>query len=242
MKFRRELTLVYQMGKVGSSAIEKAVPGALHLHTVRGGRYWLLRRFDKKRVLERVVTFLRLLKLRMEIKFAKRVSVVTLVRSPHKRNVSYFFQRLYVDINYYYQDNNVDPRVANFEVLFDAFEYNVRRLDHYLFDRWFEEEFKRCTGIDIYSKAYDHDSGFVEFKKKNIKVFLTRSEDLSRCQKELEEFLGKSVSLERVNDGSQKWYSDIYRRFKDEYTPSEDYLDSIKEMRTYRHFYQGEEV
>jgi hypothetical protein len=241
MKFRRELILVYQMGKVGSSSLEKAIPGALHIHTLFGGRYWLLRRFDKRRLGVRFVTALRLLKLRCELKFARSVKIVTLVRSPHARNMSWFFQRLYVDLNYFYQDNNVDPRVAEFQVLFSAFEYNAKRLENYLFDSWFEKEFKSGSAIDVFSKPYDFDKGYTTYVKGNTEVFLTRYEDLNASVGELAKFLGVNIDLKNENNSSSKWYSALYSDFKKNYVPSKEYLNEMRNSRTYRHFYSGDE-
>lgn len=243
MKFRREMVLVYQMGKVGSSSLESAIPGAIHIHTLHGGRFWMLRRFDKKNLYFRLITLLRLFKLRCELKFAKSVKIVTLVRSPHARNMSYFFQRLYVDLNYYYQDNNVDPRIAGFDTLFAAFEYNSTRLNNYLFDVWFENEFKTGVSIDVFSKPYDFEKGYVIFErgKGRVQVFLTRFEDLDKSCNDLSQFLNVDIDLKVENDSSSKWYSDLYSEFKRRYIPGDDYFKKIYSSRTYKHFYSGDE-
>lgn len=237
MRWRSKLCLVYQMGKVGSSALVDAIPGAIHLHTFYKGRHWMLGRFEQKSVPNTLKDFFWRMKLRLEVLLAKEVKVITLVRDPHARNVSCFFQRIYVDINYYYQDNNIPPRRAGLADLNKAFEYNTDRLKNYLFDDWFEGEFRSVTGINVFSSQYDFDKGYQVFERGNIKVFVTRYEDLDRCLPGLSAFLGKEITLRKVNAASQKWYSCIYSEFKKSYVPSESYMAKLKASRTYKHFY-----
>lgn len=241
MRFKRKLVLVYQMGKVGSSAIEASLgDDAMHLHTIYGGRKWMLRRFENKKIIDRVITFLRLIKLRVEIFFAKDVKIITLVREPHARNMSYFFQRLYVDLNYYYQDLCVDPRKADFDNLYAAFEYNTKRLNNYLFDTWFDNEFFLATKINVFDQKYDPQCGYKIFRKNRTSVFVTRYEDLNLSLPAMEDFIGHSISLSKVNDSEEKWYAPVYREFKSSYKPSQKYMDLLKDTKTYKHFYEVE--
>ena len=85
--WNKDIILIYNMGKVGSSSIEAQVPNAFHTHTLYGkppSRPYHELKFGK------AIMFLRKITIypakRFLFRRAKTVKIVTFIRRPEERN------------------------------------------------------------------------------------------------------------------------------------------------------------
>ena len=234
--FSKNLVVIYQMGKVGSTALEGLDLDTVHVHTLYGGKKWLLGKYEKPLEPKLLKIFKNIL-LRIRFKFGPKVKVVSFVRKPHQRNVSYFFQRLYVDLNYYIQGDNVDPRKEGFGFLIDAFNYSVVNTKNYKYDEWFDNEIKASTGIDVFNSLFNKELGYKIYKNKKVELFVGVLEKTNIFEHELAMFLNIDKPISSSNRGSAKWYASVYEKFNNEYIASAEYEESLYSMKTFRCFY-----
>jgi hypothetical protein len=193
--------LVYQMGKVGSATVERALDrleldrpvihvhflSTRHLDVVAGGRScgffappepklgWALRR--------------RIHELGPRI----RCDIVTLVRDPIAREVSGLFQnpeRAPVDLRGDCAGWDVSRAVGHLK----------QRLDHdYACDYahgWFDRELKEVFGVDVFAQPFDAQRGYQVIEGERARVLVLRLEDLdATLARGLSELLSREVTL-----------------------------------------------
>ncbi|TPV53846.1 capsular biosynthesis protein [Aestuariibacter sp. GS-14] len=227
--------LIYQMGKVGSTSLEKSIPNSIHIHTLYGNApCWVFQKQHRSGI-RALFGFIGDLIKRSCILKRKKVKIITLVRDPYKRNLSMFFQDISHWIYNYLGSKGADCRTDDNEFLFQVFENSF---DQDYLHLWFDKEIRRFTGIDVYNRNFS-DLGFELYKKDKFEVLLLRAEDLNDNIKIIEEFLGFEISFSSSNVGDNKWYSSLYKDFR---IQAEDklltYKQNLKKSRFYRHFYK----
>ncbi len=159
-----------------------------------------------------------------ERKKGNRIKLIVGVREPVSRAVSGYFQSLMEresgrDINTY---------VDGF------FAY----CPHMLPLKWFDIELKNRLGIDVYKYAFDKDRGFTVFSSGLFDVFVYQVELLESLTRELGEFVGcPNLELVTVNEASEKWSGELYRKFKDEVAMPFSYLELMYCSEYFNHFY-----
>ncbi|SFH35442.1 putative capsular polysaccharide synthesis family protein [Modicisalibacter xianhensis] len=212
-KFRNAEVYIYQMGKVGSSSLEASIPNSVHMHTLYGNSPCCVGEKQRNAGIKRqFVTKTKFLLRRFFIKWKKDVKIITVVREPKARNVSMFFQELSYWVVDYINKYNPDMRYVDDDFLLEVFE---KTFDHDYYDKWFDREIKRLTGIDVYKKGFDHKKGFNIYKNGRYELMVIRMEDIEKNKNEIEGFINIEFELENVNDGSRKWYANIYKEFKE---------------------------
>lgn len=228
--------LIYQMGKVGSTSLEKSIPGSIHLHSLYGNApCWIFQKQHRSGL-----AFINgyvgdFIKRRCILK-RKKVKIITLVRDPYKRNLSMFFQDLSHWVYNYMGAQGADCRTDDSGFLFDVFESSF---DHDYLHSWFDKEIRRLTGIDIYESSFSS-QGFSIYKNGKFEVLLLRAEDLNNNMDIIEKFLGIELKVSSSNLGEKKWYSSLYREFKIQAEKKLlNYQDSLKESKFYKHFYKS---
>lgn len=246
----KDIILIYQMGKVGSTSIEKSLSNTYynveHVHSfhspvmyemfngIRSAKY---NNPLKNRISERISKLIR----KRIIKKKKKLKVVTLVREPISRNISMFFQGIHIALfelakrNNTRFEENVNKNKLR-ELFMDVFnhEYGVR---------WFDDEFKKTFDIDIYKYNFDKEKGFSFIIERDIQIMVIKMEKLNELEKEIGDFLNISeFKLHNVNRGGKKWYADLYNDFKNEFIPTIEYVDMLYETKFMRHFYTKKEI
>ncbi|CCQ10307.1 Capsular polysaccharide synthesis enzyme CpsE [Pseudoalteromonas luteoviolacea B = ATCC 29581] len=241
-----EAVYIYQMGKVGSTSFEESLPCGIHVHTFfRENHTCAIRqeglagvgvRYHLKRLLQELEFYL------MRRAFVRREQrkIITLVRKPFERNVSMFFHDLDSYLFAYYTGfgtENTRPcatRVQDKTILQRAF-YEV--FPHQYPLNWFDDEFKRLTGIDIYQYPYDKSLGAQLVEVPGTSVLLLDIDKIAANQPLIEQFLGHEFSLSNANVGAKKWYAPLYSSF-DTATPECNALrDTLQASKYYKHFY-----
>lgn len=215
-----DAVLIYQMGKVGSSALEVSLDNCLHFHNLflnppNPPHYKLLYpgRIAKLKYSASLMLKRRFLSARDEVK------IITLTRCPFERNVSMFFQAFPFWMAEYYSGfgdllkahNN---REEGLEVVWDCFK---RNFNHEYSFNWFEVELKRFSGVDIFKKSRPVDSGYSYYKNGKFNILLVEMDRINELGPIIEEFSGQEMRKTTSNSGEKKWYRDVYRSFRKEY-------------------------
>ncbi|MBU1642566.1 putative capsular polysaccharide synthesis family protein [bacterium] len=217
--------LIYQMGKVGSTTIENSIPESLHLHTLyQNSPCWIHQKMRRPGFVGQFVIKVGDFIKRTAIKRRKKVKIVTMVREPVSRNISMFFQNLPYWYVHYVNTSKFDIREGGIEFLKDVFDESY---DHQYQFQWFDKEIKRLTGIDIFTKNYDPQKGYLKIVKGKYELFLFRLEDMEKALPALTEFTGNDIALEEKNLGSQKWYACLYSDLKKIILNDENYREKM---------------
>lgn len=206
------------MGKVGSTSVEDALPEGYHFHTLYNnhpcpyfnlyihgklgslGKAWFThpwRRFQLRGV-------------------NAPLKIISLVRDPVKRNLSMFFQDLPYWIAEYVKIVDRETRYSDVEWLWRVYQ-SIFNHDYCL--TWFDREIKRFSGIDVMGESFDTSSGAQLYVKGAVELLLLKTECLNENKEILENFVGRSLKLNTVNVGEDKWYGSIYKDFVDQYYP-----------------------
>ena len=226
--------LIYQMGKVGSSALEKALEKSVHLHTLyMNGPCNASDQYIFSGIKGQILLLIRDMTKRILFRQRKEIKIIVPVREPVARNISMFFQGLTFWTSDYIKHFERETRHADINWLWQVFN---TMFDHQYCDSWFDKEIKRFTGIDIFQHPFDMESGFMILRNGKYSILLIRTEDLEKNIDIINSFTGKNISLNRVNDGSSKWYSCIYHQFKDSINENSSAILKTKNGIIAKHF------
>lgn len=235
---------IYQMGKVGSSSIEASVENSIHIHNFYDNdpcyinmhlHFPGLSRYFKYHMFY----FFR----RVLFRLRRETKIITVVRDPHDRNVSMFFQNLHSWLVAAYTGfpkgrNNVRQvlgRAEGIEVLHQVYD-SVFPKEYPL--NWFDFEFKRITGVDVYDYEFNTETGVAEIKNGKYRILIIRADVINSNRDLIAKFLGDdTMQLSYANDGGKKWYAPVYKEFKKTYKTPESDMKMYAESRYFRHFF-----
>lgn len=235
LKHRKELFLVYTMGKVGSSSLfrhlkehfpflpvfqvhflsdaflKDELPGSHFAQNVHKG--------------ERVKEFL-------NQHSQKRWKLISLVRDPVGRAISNFFENPGQFIDGHPSDRSPDEIASLIREKADC---------NYALE-WFDKEFYAYTGFDVYDEPFDKEKGFSIYEyAPQRELLLFRMEDLDRDHREgLKAFLGEDPGeMKRENVKEDR---SLYQEVKTRFTLPRETLDAIYSSKYMQHFYTPEEI
>jgi len=244
--------IVYQMGKVASTAIVDAIHASrpelpvyhVHFLTDEGmtdalsrlrrikkrfnANFWCL--YESEYVLRNVLT----------VAADRRLKIVTLFREPVARTISSFFY-------------NIKQHIADFErIRIDDASFVPTIEKRYLEDfmehdysiNWFDNELKRTFGVDVYQHKFDYDKGYTVIRGVSVDVLVLKLERLKDCARiAFSEFLDiPELDLSRANTSEDQSYHEYYRKFVNEVKLPGTYLDKMYGSKYMRHFYSSEEI
>jgi hypothetical protein len=246
--------IVYQMGRMGSTTITRSLRKAgvqtFHVHSLVPETIDFLKNLhlgnwghdpaERRRILTEALRF-RCIREWLNKPSSKKKKVVTLVRDPIGREVSYYFW-------------DGEPRMQEFVDLYARKQMSVEQVvdgfmrrpkgseGHML--RWFEVELNPVFGIDVYAEDFDPAIGYKIYEGEKAEVLLAKTEKLNDCAREaFAEFLGlEELSLTNANVGEDREYAKLYRAFKRECVLPQVYLDKIYTTKYVRHFYSEREI
>jgi len=233
-----EPILVYQMAKVGSSAVVQALHarGLRVFHVHRMNRAHLDRMRAERASLGWFIPPVPkhdLLGLRLRDRVVarqRRAKVITLVRDPIARNLSSYFEHL---------DAIWNTRDAYATIPLEELQRGfVERFTHDEPLTWFDDELLPVFGIDVYEHPFPV-SGHLRVGA--LLILKNELDDDTKCAA-ISEFLGlRKFSLQAVNTTERKAYGDAYRRFTSTLRLDPAYVDRMLNARYTRHFYTGAE-
>lgn len=231
------------MGKVASSTIENSLSKQFkitHTHSlfknyITGEQFNLnnpIKKRDHKFIMGKMIS--------IYLKKIKRdVKIITLVRDPIARNISMFFQDLHLLLNDEFTGNaRTEYQTGNF------FEYFFhKKINHFYFNEWFDKELLKALDINIYNYSFDKEAGYKIIKKDNISILIIKVEKLNQLENEIKKFTGYSdFELVRTNSANRKWYSEIYKNFKNNVKFDENLINKIYTTKFVKHFYSENEI
>lgn len=229
---KKPLVLVYQSGKVGSVSVYQAIKksrqfSVLHIHRINKQHIEQRRRIAKKKKWRIEAGDELGLVLYRAIKFFPRIKIICPIREPLSRNVSAFFQNI----------TRMPLGISQLDNQGKA-NYFIKEFDHQTADKWFDEELKIITGIDVFKYPFNLDKGYLQINKAQFDVLIlyhdlpdyTKSEIISN-------FLGKKISVEHIHSSNQKEYSDSYSEVKKIVMQNNEYVSRMQACRYYKHFY-----
>ena len=161
--------------------------------------------------------------------------IITFIREPISRNISAYFHFTVVSF----------PNLTSKDIpiFIDYFKTQYIR---YLPLEWFDLETKPLTGIDVYSKSFNHEVGYEIYESEFFDLLVIRTEDIDNsAKKAIERFL-QIEKLKIINKNitvdSNRRFSDLYNKFLKEIKFSNEYLDMFYETRYMKHFYTDDEI
>lgn len=234
-------TIVYQMAKVGSSAIVYALTrtGRPVFHVHRMSAEHLERMRQQRRALgwtdrpmpvhDRMGLMLR----EKIVRRGRRAKIVTLVRDPIARNFSSYFEHLP------YIWGRPDAHLIPLDQLIRGF---VDRFPHADALTWFDDEMLPVLGVDVYAHPFPS-SGYLTIPGDPFDVLILKTEGSSEMKRAaLSEFLGfETPPIERENVTASKEIGDVYREFTRTIRLSPAYVDAMLDARYTTHFYNAAE-
>lgn len=241
----RNPTLVYQMGKVGSSTVARTleqvdVPGpVIHLHhlnpeKVRENIHAL--RENPGYLHEHVVTSLTLLNQQLEWGHFP-CDIITLTREPVGRTISFTFQDWKRQLSGVDSLQELEPD-RMIELVTKKLQPDSFHADP---GRWFERELKSVFGIDAMAVPYDFEQGYVKISRGPVDVLVIRMEDLN-CSlasglAELYDAEERDIQMVRANVGKKKRYAALLEEVKEKLTLPPEISEHLWSTDYVQHFY-----
>lgn len=160
-------------------------------------------------------------------------TVITTVREPVAQAVSAFFHAARL--------SGALADAPSVEAMTDRFasEHWVREPP-----RWLEREFCPAVGIDALTEPFDPSVGYGVIETPAVRLLVLRQESFARAPTVLASFLGlvDPVVVPRRNDGATGQFAQIYRGFLSAARLPERLLDEAYDSEYARHFYATDEI
>lgn len=172
----------------------------------------------------------------------KKWNIISLVRDPVALRVSTLFQVL-------------DEYIPDWAELIKAEKLTIKDLQRQLMTRkefdpihlsgWYNKQVKDLFGFDVFASPFDVEKGYTIYRSplSRFSFMIIRLEDLNRVASDAFYNFIRLEKLQIVNQnvGSDKHYSELYKKFKTVPLPVE-YLDAAYATPYARHFYTAEEI
>jgi hypothetical protein len=241
-------TVVFSMGKTGSTAIARAVQDAT------GRRVFQVFRLEAERLAQAEQRYLAKSKhapaggdvafpgalhlwesehlLRHPPSATAPWTVITTVREPIAQAVSAFFHGSI--------RRGVAAGASVDELSAELLDEHWERAPL----RWFDREFAPALGIDVFAHPFDPQVGHGVIDTPAARVLLLRQENLDTAPETLARFLGVAapVAVTARNQATAKEYGDRYGEFLREVRVPDPVLDDVYGSRYARHFYADSEL
>jgi hypothetical protein len=232
--------IVYQMGKVASTSITaslrrlRGLP-VFHVHRLcRENIEALNARREQKEFTRLPVDAVGAKLAELVIDAGRPAKIITLVREPIGRNISAYFENLEERHGYkVYEQKSIASLIEDFLV----------RYPHSQPLTWFDKEFKKALGIDIYEFPFPLETGFSTISTAQFDVLVLRCDlpdDVkARC---VGEFIGRSdFRLIQKNVSRDKPYAKQFLDFKENIRLPQAYVEKMLTSRFCCHFFGAEE-
>jgi hypothetical protein len=248
----KEIIVIHQMGKVGSSSVYNSLKSLrndfaiFHTHFLNPERLQthLTKIQQQGRKPENHLIESKALREAISGNFGdKNWKIITLVREPISRNISAFFQNIetqFPDFVSRYRYGSL-----KIEEIIDVF---LASYPHELPLYWLQQEIEAVFGVDVFAVDFPKADGYVilrrDHEEHQVKLLLIRLEDLTDCSaKAFSDFLGlREFTLKRTNEGIGKQYSDAYKEFIKSINFPRDYVEKMYKSRYVQHFYSEHEI
>ena len=238
--------VVFQMGKVGSTTVSASLealsdrPHVYHSHFlthhgIRWAEDQYRAHFSRTKALPAHVIDSLVLRERLDAGATLGWRVITLVRDPVARNLSSFFQTMYLDRPDVDLADASDAAMARLHARF------IDDFDHDFPLNWLDVELGAALDIDPYAAEPDAAQGVFSLEPRGARpglLVLTLEDLRTSGAVALARFVDcPEVPLIDANAADSKDYADAYRRFSDTIDLPESYLDRMYTSKMATHFY-----
>jgi len=239
--------IIYQMGKVGSTALLESlqttdIPNMVysaHFLSHKGmddaEKYFLS---QSKPTIPNHLKFSRLLRRKIDKTKGICWKIITLVRDPVGREISDFFQNVEFIYPEFVNETGYVKKDAALNFIIEQFKKFEESSDYA--NNWLDNEIKDTFDVDVYQHFFDVEKGFTIIKEQGVEILLLKMEDMYQCIKTaLSEFLDlkEPFVLKRSNIGSEKKYSAIYKYVKENIIIPREICERIYSTKYARHFF-----
>lgn len=244
--------LIYQMGKVGSTSITRALKKStldnpvFHIHwfSQKGlARAKQIYQSTRDPIFGMHLQRCRLLRKKLDNKEITKFKVITLVRDPIAREISSFFQNIELADTHLIDSRNRLKTDVALKLIEKKITHNL--LDVIFCLNWFEGEFEPALSVDIYNYPFDKQKGYSIIHHKNVDILVIKLENLNSCfAQSMSEFLGIQIKQDMVtsNRGNEKKYADEMQLVKDQLKLDSGAYQKIYSTKFVKHFYSQDEI
>lgn len=237
--------LVYQMGKVGSRTVydtllslDLANP-VYHIHWLSSANIEAeIRHYRRAGIwLPSYVRTGQFVSRQIRRHGEREWWIITLVRDPIARQLSEFFQLMWLLHPELLDEEGCVRTEQSLEVVQTVFADYEAATDKC--NTWFDSELKQVFGIDVYSHPFDQEAGYTVIEQGRIRLLVLRLEDLSRQVGLLGEFVGyrRPIALVRANEAQQHSYAESYKNAVTQFRIPEATCQTIYASRYAQHFF-----
>ncbi|MBC6496848.1 MAG: hypothetical protein GDA54_00770 [Alphaproteobacteria bacterium GM7ARS4] len=229
------IALIYQMGKVGSSAILDAMVrsyrGAVfHTHNLSSPP-------DKTRHIHTYV--------KQWIQDHPTYTI-SLVRNPLEQAISWFFDNLrtyspsgHALLQQQHHDMNaieLSPYLQAFHKHYDAI---LHRTEH-----WYQNNIEKYLHIDVYAREFPHHQGYSIYEQGHHKLLLMRSEcpDAQKTHMIRAFIEAEDLCVLRSNVTALRPTASLYTRLKRHIVLDKNQVEALRSSRFFRHFYEPDTI
>lgn len=240
--------LVYQMGKVGSSAVYQSLLRAnserpvfqVHFLSDTGlkhsAAYFTQSRQPRPPHWRLGAALNKRLKRLGDI----RPFTISLVRDPVARQVSDVFE----NVSAYFPGRPGGAQPGSEEIsefLQDYFAGDIAVADYP--QKWFATEIGEFFDLDVFEQPFDRSAGCQLIAGERTDLLLMTMESLADVfQPAMREYLDMDVPLVPANVGATKAYAELYQRVRDTFSLPKPVLEEIYSRKSTRHFYSAQQV
>lgn len=229
---------IFNAGKVGSKTVVKSCHEhkviASHAHTIIP--HYLTE--EEKEEIRRIY------------KNQEKVKIISLVREPISRDISFFFENIWID-SYCSMGESIEEAFDIWmkECLYKT-KANSGKFPTWYMDmnkplfKWFDDEIREVFDIDIFEYPFDVEKGYSVIKKEGVDLLLIKLEKLNELSEVIGKFLKKDAfEIYTENDSNNKPYVNLYKQFREQLEIPRDYFEYYYgEDSRLNHFYSEDEI
>jgi len=244
--------IVFQMGKVGSTAIVDELrkrslhTPVFHVHFLtnagisdaKNRRAQLMKGYNANEWCLYESDFVR--NYLGEHISDRKIKIITLFREPISRNISSFFYNIHKYVPDF-DGYRLDDASCISELLHKYLEVFV---EHEYTLEWFDAEFEPVFGLDLYKHEFDPEKGYSIIKNNGIEVLVLKLEKLKEsASAAFSEFMNiEKFDLKKKNTSDEQPYYDTYKMFLANVNLPIAYIDMMYESAYMKHFYSEDEI
>ena len=235
------LIIVYQMGKVGSRSVfeslkESGVKPIFHVHRMIPSNIERVKNGYRKRNVTPLNERIGPMLYNKISKGKRKAKIITLVREPLGRNISAFFENLQIFIGSDYNDTDFQLKK-----LIDIF---IKEYSHEVPSQWFDLEFKKATGVNVYNYPFPKHKGYMTIEENNIELLIMKLEIPDALkERAIADFMHlDKFRLISQNLAKDKTYSKTYQQFKKTVRLPTAYVRNMLSSKYATHFYSEKDI
>lgn len=246
--------LIYQVGKVGSRTVYDSLSNlgndVLHIHNFQP--WFNCFKLDESKDIKE--------KLKKKIQEKEKIKIISLIRDPIERDISFIFQCMFDPNRWMYKNfsNDLQGSIIKYMDTVLCGTKDIMKLDDNLYKNneeaksgtlgfmlnWFAIELESIFGINVYEYDFDKKAGYTVIRKDNIECLIIKLEKLNQCLEYIKSFLDleENIELYKSNVAEEKKYKYIYKKIKKQLKIPNDLIERYYNKKQLKHFYTNEEI